>query len=145
MNDFNIEDIKYYLQENIDLYGYNGRKRYVLDRRNYLMHILLCKFKLKEKEIAKILNIKRSAVHHSKYHAYHWKDNPEFKLNTEHIKKRFPFTVRKSKVKGSESESDFKRVGMKLDKDELIKLQAFSKAHGCYTLSEAMKKMIRIY
>ena len=143
LNSYTKEDIKYYLQENIDLNGYNGRKRYVLDRRNYLMHILLCKFKHKEKEIAKILNIKRNAVHHSKYHAYYWKDNPEFKLNIEHVRKRFPFTVMKPKVKGAED--NFTRIGIKLDENETLKLKAFSKAHGCYTLSEAMKKMIRIY
>jgi len=143
MNDFTLEDIEYYLQENLDLLGYNGRKRYILDRRNYLMHILLCKFKLKEYEIADVLNIKRSAVHFSKYHAYHWRNDPDFKLNIEHIRKRFIFSARKPKVKGVED--DFTRVGMKLDKDETLKLQAFSKAHGCYTLGEAMKKMIRIY
>ena len=143
LNSYTIEDIEYYVKESSDLYGYNGRKRYVLDRRNYLMHILSRGFKLKEKEIAEILNIKRSAVHHSKQHAYYWKDDPEFKLNVEHIRKRFPFTVRKPKVKGEED--NFIRLGIKLDKDEELKLKAFSKAHGCYTLSEAMKKMIRIY
>ena len=74
MDNYTQIDILNYLKDNLDLLGYNNKRtRYILDRRNYIKHILYCKFKLSEQKVSEILKIKRLAVHHSKYHAYFWK------------------------------------------------------------------------
>jgi len=142
LTNYTEKDVLYFLEENCDLKGDNGRKRHILDRRNYIMHILYCKFGKTEYEISKILKIKRTAVHHSKYHAYYWKDDEDFKLNTERLRKTFPYIAVKPLVK----KKSFKhKLTVLLDDDEYEKLKAFKKKHDTLTIDQALKKMIRLY
>lgn len=143
MSTFNLDEVKYYLEENSDLVGYKGRTRHILDRRNYLMHILYKKFKLSEEEVSDILKTKRGVIHHSKYHAYLLKDDKDFALHTEHIKKRFPYQARKPPK--PTYQNSITRYTIKLDKQELAKLKIFKDKHECHTHEEAIRKMIRIY
>tara|TARA_R110000868_G_scaffold402872_5_gene679641 strand:- start:2331 stop:2774 length:444 start_codon:yes stop_codon:yes gene_type:complete len=138
------ESLLYYLEENSDLKGVNGRKRHILDRRNYIMHILYCKFGKTEKDIASILKIKRCTVQHSKYHAYFWKEDIDFKLNTERIRKAFPYSAQPPDKKKEKSSKKHKMT-VQLTHDEYVKLTAFRKTHNETKNEEAIRRMIRIY
>jgi hypothetical protein len=142
--DYTLESLLYYLEENSDLKGNNSRKRHILDRRNYLMHIMYCKFKKTEYEISNILKIKRSAVHHSKYHAYFWKDQKDFTLHTERLRKVFPYNPKKPDKKQDTSLNKHKMTVF-LTNDEHAKLTAFRKNHNDTKNDEALKRMIRLY
>lgn len=142
MNIFNQADVEYYLEENSDLVGYKGRKRYILDRRNYIIHILYYKFKLSEEKVATILKIKRPVVQSAKNHAYTFRNDATFQLNIERIKRVFPFRPKKSE---QHKVIELKRVIVSLDSKEYKKLLRFKGRHEVHTLEQAIKKMIRIY
>ena len=142
--DYTEEALLYYLEENSDLKGNNGRKRYMLDKRNYLMHVMYCKFGLTEYEIAKILKIKRSAVHHSKYHAYYWKEDEDFKLHTERLKVLFPYNPQPPEKKKDRALMKHK-LTVYLSDEEHEKLTAFRKNHNETKNDQALRRMIRLY
>jgi hypothetical protein len=137
------ESLLYFLEENSDLKGYNGRKRYVLDQRNYIIHILFAKFGLTEKEIAKTLKIKRSAVHHSKYHAYYHQEYEDFQLHTERLKRLFPFNPVQPEI--IKPKTFVHKCTIELTEEEFNKMNNFKKKHDEISIGKAIRKMIRLY
>jgi len=142
--DYTKESLLYYLEENSDLKGKNGRKRYILDKRNYLMHIMYCKFGMTEYEIASTLKIKRAAVQHSKYHAYYWKDDIDFKLHTERLSSLFPYNPQPPEKK-KEKASHKHKLTVLLSEEEHKKLTEFRKTHNETKNDQALRRMIRLY
>jgi len=140
---FTQESLLYYLEENSDLKGYNGRKRYILDQRNYIMHILFGKFGFTEEAIAKTLKIKRSAVHHSKFHAYYHQDYEDYKLHTERLAKLFPFNPVKPEV--VKPRTFVHKCTVELTEEEYNKINSFKKKHDELAINTAIRKMIRLY
>jgi len=92
---FSKSDLLMYLNDNPDIQK-KTRKRIVIDKRNYIMAILHYHFKMTEVELASIFKKDRSSINHAKRMPYNLKNDKDFILYTENLKKKFPYTFPKS-------------------------------------------------
>lgn len=72
-----------------------GRKRKILDPRNYLIGVLYHKYGYTEKEIAFAIKRERSSLTQVKNNGWYLKDDSDFINNTKEVSKLFPHKFKK--------------------------------------------------
>jgi hypothetical protein len=98
MNDYKQQQVVDYVINTLGVQ--KTRKRYYLDNRNYLIHVLYHKFRWTERRLQDLFKIERSGINHNKYLVMNLiKTNDSYFIeNTKHLYELFPINFETRQV-----------------------------------------------
>jgi len=98
MNDYTEQQVVDYAINTLGIQ--KSRKRFYLDNRNYLIHVLYHKFKWTEYKLQDLFLVERSGINHNKYAVMNLIKNNDsyFFENTKHLYELFPINFEARQV-----------------------------------------------
>lgn len=122
-----------------------SRKRKYVDPRNFLINILIYKFKWTEEQVSILFRMDRTSVNYAKDMAYHLQNDLNYMEHTIEVREKFSDYVPSFNDKNKDKQEEYVRkrpVTMQLNKAEFEKLAHYKNTLRMETMGGAARVFI---